>query len=119
MQLEQEVVGLAGSQEEQPVPLAGQQLQVEPHRARGVRQRHLHEAVPEERGWVEKGERSGREGHLLQALNETPNPKKKQGMRPQIQERAGNEPPSQHGSGNEIPAPKKELGMRPQIPAGI
>lgn len=67
MQLEQEVVGLAGSQEEQPIPLAGEQLQVEPHRARGVCQRHLHEAVAKERGWGEKRERSGREGHLLQA----------------------------------------------------
>lgn len=50
------MVGLAGGQEEQPAPLAGVQLQVEPHRARGVRQRHLHVAVPEERGWGEKGE---------------------------------------------------------------
>lgn len=63
-QLEQEVVGLAGGQEEQPVPLAGVQPQLEPHRARGIRQRHLHVAVPEERGWGEKGEgQAGKDTH--------------------------------------------------------
>lgn len=66
LQLEQEVIGLASSQEEQPIALAGEELQVQPHCARGVRQRHLHEAVPKERGWGEKGERSGRKGTSCQ-----------------------------------------------------
>jgi len=51
------VVGLAGGEEEHPARLAGVQLQAQPHRARGVRQWHLHEAVPKERSCGEEGER--------------------------------------------------------------
>lgn len=63
-QLQQEVVGLPGGQEEQPAALPGVQLEPQPHRPRGVRQRHLHEAVPEERDWEGKGEGQAGEGPL-------------------------------------------------------